>query len=155
MPVSYCRLHLKDEMWLKIQVIDIGKVWQKYLFLSLPFIKCIRHDYSLWNLEVVVSRYSDLEAALSLKLVQKIKGPHADKKNHHTSCKPILLLCHRRMVGCRRNVFKGKNNNKQTPTMKYLMCLNMSRGNLHFWQTVWGWISERIIEGRPTTIDKY
>lgn len=111
MPVSYCSLHLKDETWLKIQVIAICKAWQKYLFLSLPFIKCIRHDNSLWHLEVVVSRYSDLEAVLSLKLVQNIKGPQTDKKSHHTSWKHILLLSHMRMVGSRRNVFKGK---KQT-----------------------------------------
>lgn len=51
-------------MWLKIQVVAIYKLWpdvlsdkKKYLFLQLTF-KCIRHNYSMWNFEVMVSKDS-------------------------------------------------------------------------------------------------
>lgn len=35
---------------------------------------------------------------------------------------------------------------KKKELIKYLMCLNMLRSNLYFWQIMWGGISERIIE---------
>lgn len=38
--------------------------------------------------------------------------------------------------GFQKECLQGKK--QKTPTMKYLMCLNTSRGNLHSWETVRG-----------------